>query len=70
MGLMIVIFAKSLLNLMRDFAILVETCRKAPRVPAILILLILVVTATAGLGEITGDWNNDAVAYHLLGPKV
>ncbi len=34
------------------------------------IAIVLLVTAVAGLAEITGDWENDAIAYHLLGPKV
>src|SRR5215469_13787512 len=41
-----------------------------PVIPAILILVVLSFTAVCGLAEITGDLNNDAVAYHLLGPKV
>jgi hypothetical protein len=41
-----------------------------PAIPAILIVLVLLFTAVCGLAEITGDLNNDAVAYHLLGPKV
>jgi hypothetical protein len=41
-----------------------------PAIPAILIALVLIFTAVCGLAEITGDLNNDAVAYHLLGPKV
>jgi len=39
-------------------------------VPAALCILVLGFTAVCGLAEITGDWRNDAVAYHLLGPKV
>src|SRR5258708_34490978 len=31
---------------------------------------VLLLTAVAGLADITGDWGNDGVAYHLLGPKV
>jgi hypothetical protein len=41
-----------------------------PTIPAILIVLVLLFTAVCGLAEITGDLENDAVAYHLLGPKV
>lgn len=41
-----------------------------PKIPAILIVLVLLFTAICGLAEITGDLDNDAVAYHLLGPKV
>src|SRR5439155_27138208 len=44
-----------------------------PRVPAIpvsVIVLVLLLTAVGGLAEITGDWGNDAISYHLQGPKV
>jgi hypothetical protein len=43
---------------------------KAPATAVVIVACVLSVTALAGLAEITGDWNNDAVAYHLLGPKV
>jgi hypothetical protein len=43
---------------------------RLPVVPVALVLFILSLTALCGLAEITGDWGNDAVAYHLLGPKV
>lgn len=42
----------------------------SPKIPAILIVLVLLFTAVCGLAEITGNLENDAVAYHLLGPKV
>jgi len=38
--------------------------------PAAVIVLVLLTTAVAGLAEITGHTGNDAIAYHLLGPKV
>lgn len=38
--------------------------------PGLVVLLALMITAIAGAAEITGDWNKDTVAYHLLGPKV
>jgi hypothetical protein len=41
-----------------------------PKLAAAVIVVVLVVTAVAGLAEITGGWDNDAIAYHLLGPKV
>jgi hypothetical protein len=47
--------------------------RMIPRdafIPRLIVLLVLVLTAVAGTAEITGDWNVDAVAYHLLGPTV
>jgi hypothetical protein len=39
-------------------------------IPAAIIGLVLLLTAVAGLADIIGDWGNDGVAYHLLGPKV
>src|SRR5258707_948486 len=39
-------------------------------IPAGVVALVLLLTAVAGLADITGDWGNDGVAYHLLGPKV
>jgi hypothetical protein len=41
-----------------------------PKVPAAAIIFVLIITATAGLAEIVGDSGNDAISYHLLGPKV
>jgi hypothetical protein len=41
-----------------------------PVLPVIVLAYVLVVTAIGGLAEITGDWGHDAIAYHLLGPKV
>jgi 4-amino-4-deoxy-L-arabinose transferase-like glycosyltransferase len=39
-------------------------------ITAAVIILILLVTAVGGLAEINGDVGHDAIAYHLLGPKV
>ena len=39
-------------------------------VPSCIVCMVLVVTALGGLAEMTGDWNKDSVAYHLLGPTV
>ncbi|HET6930759.1 MAG TPA: hypothetical protein VFI45_10605 [Candidatus Acidoferrum sp.] len=43
---------------------------KRALLPAALVMFILLVTAVAGLAPVAGDWGSDAVAYHLLGPKV
>jgi len=43
---------------------------KITALPAMVIAAVLLVTALGGLSEIVGDWGNDAVVYHLLGPKV
>ena len=48
----------------------IGTLRSVPKFPAVIIGSLLVITAISGLAEETGDWNDDAVAYHLLGPKV
>src|SRR5271168_2541848 len=50
----------------------VQLCRRypPPKLAAAVIAFVLAITAIAGLAEITGGWDNDAVAYHLLGPKV
>ena len=47
-----------------------STRPKIPKLPAAIVACFLVFTAIGGLAEMTGDWNNDAIAYHLLGPKV
>jgi hypothetical protein len=38
--------------------------------PRSIVCVVLAVTAISGLAEMTGDWNKDSVAYHLLGPTV
>ncbi len=43
---------------------------KIPALPAIVIATVLLVTALGGFSEPVGDWENDSIAYHLLGPKV
>jgi len=41
-----------------------------PRIPGLIVLVVLSLVASAGLAEVTGDRGSDTVAYHLLGPKV
>jgi hypothetical protein len=48
----------------------VSALKSVPKLPGLIIAFILLFTAISGLAEVTGDWGNDAVAYHLLGPKV
>ena len=62
--------ARSFLRLVRAGGNLSAALRNVPKFPSILIAVILVTTAVAGLAELTGDWNSDAVSYHLLGPRV
>ena len=61
---------RSLLGLARDAFVLVKSLNRASKIPLALVGLVLILTAVAGLSEITGDWHIDTVAYHLLGPKV
>jgi hypothetical protein len=39
-------------------------------IPAVTVLLLFQVSTIAGFAEVTGGWESDTVAYHLLGPKV
>lgn len=41
-----------------------------PKLAVAAVVFVLLVTVVAGLAPVTGGWENDAVAYHLLGPKV
>lgn len=41
-----------------------------PFLPLAIIVGVLAVTFAGGFAEPTGDMNNDAIAYHYLGPKV
>jgi hypothetical protein len=38
--------------------------------PVLAIAFVLILTFAAGFAAPAGDWSNDAIAYHLLGPKV
>ena len=43
---------------------------KLPRIPSLVIGLLLIVTLIGGLAEPVGDIKMDAIAYHFLGPRV
>jgi Dolichyl-phosphate-mannose-protein mannosyltransferase len=43
---------------------------RIPKIPALVIALILVITFIGGLAEPVGDIRMDAIAYHFLGPHV
>jgi hypothetical protein len=43
---------------------------KSQIIPAAIVGAVLLITALGGLAEPVGDWGDDGVAYHLLGPKV
>jgi hypothetical protein len=59
-----------------SFVILVKevrailVARPAPIIPVGVIVIIMMITAVGGLAEPVGDMNDDAIAYHYLGPKV
>src|SRR5579863_2543358 len=40
------------------------------KLPAAIVIAVLLATVGAGLAEPVGDWGKDGVAYHLVGPKV
>ena len=42
----------------------------ASTIPILAITFVLTITLLAGFAAPHGDWSNDAIAYHLLGPKV
>jgi hypothetical protein len=43
---------------------------RLPLLPAGTVLIVLAITAIGGLALPSGDMNDDAIAYHYLGPKV
>jgi hypothetical protein len=53
----------------KTFALSVREVKIAA-LPAIVIAAVLIVTALGGLSEVVGGGENDAIVYHLLGPKV
>ncbi|HXL22051.1 MAG TPA: hypothetical protein VOA78_06280 [Candidatus Dormibacteraeota bacterium] len=66
----IVTSAPSILRFARTLSGTLSDLRTVPKIPLIIVGLVLVFTGVTGLAEVTGDWSNDTVAYHLLGPKV
>src|SRR5580658_2723486 len=54
----------------RDLTSIPKADSKQALLPGLVVVLVLTITAIAGTSEITGDWERDTVAYHLLGPKV
>jgi Dolichyl-phosphate-mannose-protein mannosyltransferase len=40
------------------------------KLPALVVALVISITAIGGLAEPVGDWGIDGVAYHYVGPKV
>jgi hypothetical protein len=74
-AIVVVLLVGVLLSL-RPLAAAVPSYRQAlkraqiPFLPAGIVLLMLLVTAVGGLALPIGDTNDDAIAYHYLGPKV
>src|SRR6267378_2798399 len=61
---------KPLWHLRSEIASIFVSRSHVPTLPLVIVLLTLSLTAVVSLSEITGNYGNDAVAYHLLGPKV
>ena len=68
-GAAVLLSARPVWRALRNLKFAQMTTRDA-FIPCLIVLIVLVLTAVAGIAEITGDWNQDAVAYHLLGPTV
>lgn len=74
--IIILVLAFGILLGLKPLANAASECRTAlttltlPILPVMIIVTVLIVTAIGGLAEPIGDMNNDAVAYHYLGPKV
>ncbi|MFZ3214980.1 MAG: hypothetical protein WA192_02870 [Candidatus Acidiferrales bacterium] len=54
----------------RELRAIPRTARGELLLPGLIVALVLAITAIAGTAEMTGDWGQDAIAYHLVGPKV
>jgi len=74
-SILLILLPGIVLGLRFLFREIAETGAKMPNIrgsalPAIIVAVVLLVTAVAGLAEPTGDIKMDAIAYHFLGPKV
>lgn len=67
-GVCLLLAIRPILRLVRSERLLSQF--EMDMIPAAVIIVVLLVTAVGGFAEIVGDWENDAIAYHLLGPKV
>jgi len=54
----------------RNLSLIPQSISREAFIPCLIVLIVLVLTAVAGTAEITGGWDHDAIAYHLLGPSV
>jgi hypothetical protein len=70
LGLAAMFGAIPLFRLFGEIANGISSWQRAWTLPAIIVFAVFSVVAISGLAEIVGDWGNDTVAYHLLGPKV
>src|ERR1700724_4866903 len=69
-GAAVLLSVRSLRRAWRKLSLSSQTIPRDAFIPRLIVLIVLVLTALAGTAEITGDWNVDAVTYHLLGPTV
>jgi len=70
LGAAVLLSVRPLWRVGRNLSLASRMISRDSFIPCLIVLLVLVFTAVAGTAEITGDWNVDAVAYHLLGPSV
>jgi hypothetical protein len=70
LGAAVLLSVRPLRRALRNLRLIPQMIPRDAFIPCLIVLIVLVLTALAGTAEITGDWNVDAVAYHLLGPTV
>lgn len=69
-GAAVLLSVRPVWRALRNLNFIAQMTTRDVFIPCLIVLIVLVLTAVAGTAEITGDWNQDAVAYHLLGPTV
>jgi hypothetical protein len=69
-GAAVLLSVRPLWRTWRNLSLTPQLIPRDAFIPCLIVFIVLVLTAVAGTAEITGDWNVDAVAYHLLGPTV
>jgi hypothetical protein len=70
LGAAVLLSVRPLRRALRNLRLIPQMIPRDAFIPCLIVLVVLVLTAVAGTAEVTGDWNVDAVAYHLLGPTV
>jgi dolichyl-phosphate-mannose-protein mannosyltransferase len=67
-GAAVFLSVRPLWRVWRKLSLAPQSIPREAFIPCLIVLIVLVLTSVAGTAEITGGWDQDAVAYHLLGP--